>query len=302
MVTGAFSYTGKYIARRLISLGEKVRTLTAHPDRNDPLKDQIEIFPYRFDEPKRLVESLRGVSIFYNGYWIRFPYKNMTFETAIDHSKILIESAKKAGVQKIVHISITHADERSHLAYFKGKGMVERFIRESGLHYAILRPTVVFGKEDILINNIAWYLRHFPIFGILGDGNYRLQPIYANDLAEMAIHAAKQKQNVIVDAAGPEIFTFNDLVTLIKDRIQSKAKIIHVPSRMALLFSKMIGMVVRDIVLTKEEADGLMGDLLYSQDPPRGKTRLSTWLDKNSDFIGVRYASELDRHYRKRQE
>ena len=297
MVTGAFSFTGKYIAKRLLFRGEGVRTLTGHPDRENPFGRQVKAFPYSFDRPEELVESLRGVDILYHTYWIRFPYREMTFDQAIGNSKILIEAAQKAGVKKIVYISITNADENSPFAYFKGKRIVERLIQQSDFSYAIIRPTMLFGKGDILINNIAWNLRKFPVFALFGKGDYRVQPIYVEDLAELAIEAAQKDEDIIIDAAGPETFTFSDLVCLIKEKIKSKAKIIYLPPRLPLIFSQIVGKFVNDIVLTKDEVDGLMRELLYSREPPRGKTRLSDWLEANSDSVGNRYASELKRHY-----
>jgi NADH dehydrogenase len=297
MVTGAFSYTGKYVTRRLVSMGKRVRTLTGHPDRENPFGDQVEVFPYNFDKPEELIKSLRGIDTLYNTYWIRFPYGSLTFDRAVGNTKIFIESAQKAEVRKIVHISITNADEKSPLPYFKGKGLVERFIKESGLSYAILRPALIFGKENILINNIAWYLRKSPIFGVFGDGNYRVQPIYVEDLAELAVDVAHQDEDMIIDAAGPETFTFDGLVHLIKDKINSNAKILHLPPWLPSIFSKIVGKFVNDVVVTKDEVDGLMEELLYSGDPPKGKTRLSSWLEENSESLGTEYVSELKRHY-----
>jgi NADH dehydrogenase len=297
MVTGAYSYTGKYIAKKLLDRGECVRTITGHPDREHPFGDQVDAYLYNFDKPEELVKSLRGVSTLYNNYWIRFTYGDMTFEKAVENTKVLIEAALQAEVNRLVHISITNADETSSLPYFRGKGIVERIIRESGISYAILRPTVIFGKEDVLINNIAWFLRTFPIFGILGNGRYRIQPVYVDNLAEIAVEAAHKDENIVIDAVGPETFSFNELVHLIKEKIQSRAKLLHLPPWLPLVVSRVIGRFVNDVVLTKEEVEGLMGDLLYSQSSPRGKTRLSTWLEENKDSVGTRYASELKRHY-----
>ena len=297
MVTGAFSFTGKYIAKRLLSIGEGVRTLTGHPGIENPFDRQVEAFLYNFDKQEKLVDSLRGVDVLYNTYWIRFPYKELTFDQAINNSKILIEAAQKAGVKRIVYISIANADENSLFAYFKGKRTVERFIQQSDFSYAIIRPTMIFGKGDILVNNIAWHLRKFPVFTLFGKGDYRVQPIYVEDLAEFAIDAAQKDEDIIIDAAGPETFTFSDLVHLIKEKVKSKAKIIHLPPRMPLIFSRIVGWFVNDIVLTRDEVEGLMRELLYSREPLRGKTRFSHWLEENSESVGKRYASELKRHY-----
>ncbi len=298
MVTGAFSFTGRYITRRLLAQGHRVRTLTGHPRREHPFGDRVAAEPYRFDETTVLAESLRGAEVLYNTYWVRFAYGETTFDRAVANSRALIEAARSAGVERLIHISITHAEEGSPLAYFRGKGRVERLIRESGLGYAILRPTVVFGRQDILINNIAWFLRAYPVFGVFGDGRYRLQPIFVDDLAGLAVEAARAQENLEMDAAGPEVFTFAELVRLIRETIGSRARVIHVPPRLGLLFTRIVGRGLGDVVLTRDEVEGLMRELLVSTEPPRGTTRLSAWLREHRDSVGVAYASELERHYR----
>ncbi len=297
MVTGAFSYTGKYIAAQLLAREEKIKTLTGRSEKDNPFNEPVETFPYNFDEPDKLLKSLQDVDTLYCGYWIRFPYREMTYSRAVNNTKLLVDLARKAGINKFVYISITCADEESPLPYFKGKGIIERYIKESGLNHSIVRPTVIFGREDILINNIAWFLRKLPIFTIMGDGTFRVQPVFVNDLATLCIDAAHKDKNMLIDAAGSELFTFEELVRLIRHSIGSNARIIHLHPDIPLILTKVIGKIVKDVVLTKEEIEGLMSDLLYSVDEPRGKTRLSSWLEDNSESVGRNYASELLRHY-----
>ena len=173
----------------------------------------------------------------------------------------------------------------------------EKAIIDSGLSYAIIRPTVTFGIEDILINNITWLLRKFPVFAIPGTGEYKLQPIFVEDLADIAIDAANKNENLIIDAAGPEIYTFEELVKLIAKKIKSKARIVYLPPKAAFSASKLIGYIVKDILLTEDEIDGLMSNLLISKEKPRGETSISNWLEKNADAVGTMHASELERHY-----
>ena len=298
IVTGAFSYTGKYITQRLLSLGEKVKTLTGHADGENPFGNQVAVFPFNFDNPSDLADSLRGATTLYNTYWVRFERGEVTFDKAVENTKTLIEAAEEAGVQRIVHISITNASEDSPLPYFRGKGLGEKAIIQSGLSYAIIRPTVIFGAEGILINNIAWLLRRFPIFAVPGSGKYRLQPVFVEDLAEIAVNAAHKDDSMIIDAAGPEIYTFDELVRLIATKIHSKARIIHLRPGHALFLSGLLGHVVKDVVLTRDEVKGLMADLLISEGPASGKTRLSDWLEENAGTVGTRYFSELKGHYR----
>ena len=298
VVTGAFSYTGKYIAQRLLAVGQQVGTLTGHPNRHNPFGDRIRVAPFRFDNPDALIRNLRGAATLFNTYWVRFSYGQATFDKAIENTKTLIRAAREAGVRRIVHVSITNASEKSDLPYFRGKGLLEKAVIDSGLSYAIIRPTVIFGVEDILINNIAWLLRHFPVFLVAGPGDYRLQPVFVEDIADLAVRAARTDENMIVDAVGPEVFTFDQWVRLIADTVRSRARIIHLRPGLIHLVSRIIGHVVRDVLLTRDEIAGLMANLLVSDAPPTSTTRLTDWLSTHADSVGTRYTSELSRHYR----
>lgn len=297
VVTGGFSYTGKHITQRLLSTGKKVMTLTGHAPEN-PVGNQVAAFPFNFDNPDKLRENLKGATTFYNTYWVRFPHGEITYERAVEDTKALIRAAEEAGVRRFVHISIANASENSALPYFRGKGLVEKALFESGLSYAIIRPAVIFGKEDILINNIAWMLRRFPLFAVLGSGDYRLRPVFVEDVAKIAVDAAQEHGNTIIDAVGPETFTFDELVRLIAGKIRSRTRIVHVPPGIGYVFSRMVGYLVGDVVLTRDEVQGLTAGLLDTAGPPTGQTLLSEWLEQNADSVGKRYASELKRHYK----
>ncbi len=298
VVTGAFGYTGKYVARRLLSMGNRVKTLTGHPDRPRPFGDRVSVAPFDFDRPEALIESLRGAAALYNTYWVRFDYGSATFEAAVENTQTLFRAAQEAGVRRVVHVSVTNPSEDSPLPYYRGKALLEKALIESGLSYAIVRPTVTFGDEDILINNIAWLLRRFPVFAILGEGDYRVQPIFVEDVAELMVSAGSQSDNLVVDAAGPEVYTFDTLVRTIKSAVRSRARIVHLPPRLALFLSQVIGVFVGDVVLTREEVDGLMSSLLVSSGPPTGRTYLSEWLRDHAHTVGAKYASEVKRHFR----
>ena len=298
VVTGAFGYIGKYIARRLLGAGRRVRTLTGHPNRANGFGDQVEIAPLNFGDRAGLVRSLRGASVLYNTYWVRFPHGRVTFDEAVANSRVLIQAAREAGVSKIVHLSIANPSLDSPLRYYSGKARVEEAITDSGLSYAIVRPTVIFGFEDILINNIAWFARRFPVFAIPGSGQYRLQPIFVEDAACLAAESGQQENNVVLDAVGPEIFTFEDLVRQIAAAVGAKPKFVHVGPRTSVLMLRCLGRIVGDVVLTREEIDGLIAGLLTSKHPAAGPTRFSAWLAQNGTLLGERYTSELGRHYR----
>jgi nucleoside-diphosphate-sugar epimerase len=301
-VTGAFGYSGRYIARRLIDRGDKVVTLTSHPGKVNPFGDAIKIAPLDFADPEGLARSLKGASVLFCTYWIRFPYGDITHPRAVENSRILFEAARQAGVGRVVHTSIANPSLDSKLSYYKGKAQVEQCLIDTGLSYAIMRPTVLFGgskpAEDVLINNIAWLLRRFPVFGMPGDGQYGIHPIHVEDLADLALRLADEQENVIMDAVGPEAFTFEELLKLVKHAVGSRALIVPMPKGVALAAAAVLGWLLGDVMLTREEVIGLTENLLYSGGPRSGKVRLSRWLTENAGLIGIRYASEVGRHFK----
>jgi NADH dehydrogenase len=250
-----------------------------------------------FNRPDELRRSLEGASTLINTYWVRFPRGASTFEAAVRNTRILINAAKDAGVQRIVHVSIANPSLESPLGYYKGKAEVEQALVASGLSYAILRPTVIFGVEDILINNIAWFVRHLPVFGIPGDGRYSIRPIYVEDMAQLLVDAVNQPGNSVIDAVGPETFSFEELVRLIAERVGRPVRLIHMPTALAYMSTLVTGWFVGDVVLTREEYEGLMGNLLAPAGPSAGQTRLSQWLLEHGDRVGRNYASEVARHF-----
>ena len=296
-VTGAFSYSGKYITKKLLARGEEVITLTNHPNRPDPFNGKVKAFPLNFTNEEELTNNLRGIDVLVNTYWVRFDKGSNTQPKAVENTKVLVNAAAKAGVKRIVHISITNPSSNSHLPYFWGKAANEKFVVDSGMSYAILRPTVLFGKEDILINNIAWLLRKLPLFGLPGNGSYKLSPVYVDDLADLAVDAVYKKENYIWDAVGPDEFTFKEMVEVIEKTVEKKRALIPFPPRLALLAAQVMSLYVNDVMLTPEEVDGLMANLLISNEPSRCKTSLKDWLRENQNTVGTQYASELARHF-----
>ena len=300
VVTGAFSYTGKYAARLLLNRGYRVRTLTFHPMPENEFGQQITVFPYNFERPEELVQSLRGASTLINTYWVRFSRGNSTFEGAVRNTRVLIDAAVRAGLRRIVHVSIANPSLQSPLEYYRGKAQLERVVAASGLAYTILRPTVIFGLEDILINNIAWFIRNFPVFGIPGSGRYRIRPIYVEDMARLLADSVERRSNCVINAVGPETFSFEELVRLVSVHLGMSPRLLHLPTPLAYASTRLIGWFVRDVILTWQEYQGLIADLLAPEGPPTGETCLSTWLEENRNWVGQAYASEVARHFANR--
>jgi uncharacterized protein YbjT (DUF2867 family) len=298
LVTGAFSYSGAQIAERLLDSGRGVRTLTYHPDRPHPLRASVDALEYRFDDPAALARSMEGVSTLYNTFWVRFDHGKTSFANAIESSRMLFFAAKRAGVQRIVHLSITNPSLESPLPYFRGKALVEYALAQSGVPYSIVRPTWIFGGErDVLANNIAWILRRLPAFALPGDGAYPVQPVHVSDLARICTGAGNATGDVVIDAAGPETMPFRDLVALVRAAVDTSSPIVHIPPPVMAIAARALGLLVGDVVLTADEIRGLMAGLLISHEPPRGRIAFSQWLNEHATSVGRSYANELQRHF-----
>jgi uncharacterized protein YbjT (DUF2867 family) len=295
VVTGAFGYSGRYITRRLLDAGVEVRTLTNAPASQNPFGSRVEAFPFSFDDHGRLVETLRGAAVLYNTYWVRFNNAKSTQADAVRNTHALFRAAREAGVQRVVHLSITNPSDDSPLEYFHSKAMLETALMDSGLSYAILRPTVLFGREDVLVNNIAWLLRRLPFFGVFGDGSYRLQPMYIDDMAKLAVEEGLRTKSRTINAIGPETFTYRELVEQIGCIIGKRRPIVSVSPTTGHLIGWAVGKVVGDVIITRAEIKGLMADLLVTNSEPTGQTRLTEWASANRDTLGMHYASELSR-------
>ncbi|HEV2140134.1 MAG TPA: NAD(P)H-binding protein [Candidatus Dormibacteraeota bacterium] len=298
VVTGAYGFTGRFIARRLMAQDRPLKTLTNHPKRPGTEDITAEVAPLQFADRDALVESLRGADVLYNTYWVRFNHGRTRFGDAVANTRILVGAARDAGVRRVVHISVSNPSVDSHLDYYAGKARAEQAVRDSGLSWAIVRPTLIFGEGDILINNIAWLLRRLPIFGIPGRGDYGLQPVAGEDVAEIATWAAEQMDNLTVDAAGPDTVYYSEMVESIAIAVGKHPRFVYLSPRNAMRAVRLLNRFVKDIMLNEPELQGLMEELLVSHERPRGTRRLDNWLLTNAETIGRSYASEMDRHWR----
>jgi nucleoside-diphosphate-sugar epimerase len=297
VVTGAFSYSGAAIARDLRAAGHRVRTLTGHPGRA-PAGTDIEVRPLDFADPAGLAESLRGAHTLYNTYWVRFPHGRVDHQVGVANSRILFEAAQRAGVRRIVHVSITNPSPDSPYPYFRGKAAVEEILAGTGLPSAIVRPAILFGGDGVLVNNIAWLLRRAPVFAIGGRGDYRVRGIHVDDLARLCVGLGARRDTVTVDAVGPQSVTFREMVDAIRLAVGSRALVVPVPGPMLLGMSAVLGAALRDTLLTGEEYRAMADGLADSAAPAAGEIVFTDWVAAHGHELGRAYANELDRHFR----
>ena len=298
LVTGATGYSGSYVARLLAERGRGIRTLTRH---TEDVPGDIRAFRYRFDEPARMADAFDGVDTFYNTYWVRFGRGSFTHTDAVTNSLALIETAARAGVRRMVHVSIMGPSADSPYSYHRGKALVEEALQSSGMEYAIVRPSVLFGGSDILLNNVAWLLRHLHVFAVPGDGRYPIRPTHVEDLAELMVCLGEASgpgtATVVRNAGGPETFAFGDLVRLIGRAAGARAVVANLPKAAVLPMISLVNRITGDVTLHREELDALMDGLASCEGEPAGQRSLSDFLAEHGHQLGRSYASELNRNY-----
>ncbi len=302
VVTGAFGYTGRWIAHRLLDEGKRVRTLTNAVGRDDPFEGRLEVHPLDFNDTSALVESLRGADVLYNTYWVRYNghSNHSDHEVATENCRKIFEAAKQAGVRRIVHFSVANPDKAPKWSYFQGKVISEEMLRDCGVSYAIVRPTVLFGGgRNVLVNNIGWILRRFPVFGLFGWGNYLIQPVHVEDVARIAVEVGKGEEDVIVDATGPETFTYREFIKLIAQSMGIRRLILPMPALLGWVAGRVMGVFLRDVVITRGEIRGLMQGLMSSQETPLGELSFSEWVTESGSELGRYYHNDLkEREYK----
>jgi uncharacterized protein YbjT (DUF2867 family) len=298
VVTGAFSFTGAYVARALLGRGERVRTLSRRPEPGHVLGGQVEFARLQFEDEEALTRDLSGAATLFNTYWVRFPREDVTWATVLENTRALLRAARAAGVGRVVQFSVSNASEASPYGYFRAKAVVERELRESGLSHAILRPTLIFGRGELLLNNIAWALRRFPVFLLPARGRYATQPVSVEDVARMAVELAGRSDDVTADAAGPAVYAFAELVSAVRDAIGSRARLVPCPPAAVLGAARAACVPLGDILIGRDELAALRDALLVSRQPRRTTKRLEDWLAEEANALGRSFVSELRRNWR----
>lgn len=282
VVTGAFGNTGSAIATRLRTAGRSVRTLTNHAPADS---GDIDVHPLAFDDPVQLAAAFDGAATFYNTYWMRMG-SGGRYDVAVARSRLLIEAASRAGVQRIVQFSVVKPSCDSPYPYFRAKAEVEAIVAGTGIPAAIIRPAVIFGGENVLVDNLAYLLRRSPLFLVPGDGQYRVRPVHVDDVADLCVAAGRRHDDEVHDAVGPERPTFDELITTVGDAIGCSTRILHAPPWLVLGAGRLLGAITRRQLLNRAELMSTMDGLADSDAPAIGPTSLSSWIAEHADTLG----------------
>lgn len=297
VVTGAFSFTGAHVARVLLERGERVRTLSRRPDPGHPLADGVEFARLQFADEEELTRDLSGAGTLVNTYWVRFPRGETTWATVLDNTRTLLRAARSAGVTRVVQFSVSNASEASPYGYCRAKALAERELRESGLAHAIVRPTLIFGRGDLLLGNIAWTLRHSPVLLVPSGGRYATQPVSVEDVADLAVELAGRSDDVVADAAGPSVYSFRELVTAVRTAIGARTRLVACPPLAVVAAARAASIPLGDVLVRRDELAALRDGLLLSRETPSGSKRLEDWLAEEAHALGRSFVSERRRNW-----
>ena len=299
-ITGVLGYSGRYVAQEARRRGWRVVGLTDSGHRL-PNPEGWELRPMPWSTRDAVLD---GVDVLVNTYWVRFSYAGgrkaaFSHEEAVNNTGKLFEAAQRSGVQRIIHTSITCPDAASPLPYFRGKAELEHALAATGIPHSILRPAVLFGdspSESILINNMAWSLRHLPAVATFGWGSYRLRPLHVQDFADAAMDEAEQEApRRIIQAIGQESYSFRELWRLLARAMGIRRPILPLPAGIGYAGTCILGRLMGDIMLTRDEIRGLSEDRLYAPGSGIGSRLLNRWVQQHAGTLGNTYESELAR-------
>lgn len=255
----------------------------------EPDPPPIEVRPHAFGDPDALAAAFEGVRTFYNTYWIRTG-DSTGYASAVARSKELIDAATAAGVERIVHLSVLGASADAPYPYFRAKAEVEEHGRNSGVAFAAVRPALIFGGSSALLSNLAWMLRRLPVMGVAGDGTYRVRPVHVDDVADICVDLGARDptelDGTVVDAVGPDRPTYDELVRHVRTAVGGRARMVHLPVPAVIFGARVLGWVLEDEVLTRDELVSTMAGIADTDGPATGSTSVIEWLYRRGDSLG----------------
>lgn len=239
LITGATGYIGRHLVSRLVEQGERPRCLVRDTKRaaNILPADKVELIQGDTTQPTSLKAALNGVETVVHAAFITADRKqsagNRYAETNVQGTSYLVKAAKEAGVKRIVEISGLGTRPDKAGSYMQGRFLAEKMVKDSGLDWTIIQPSVLFGKGAPFIKGLADLIRSAPVVPLIGGGNILFQPIYVEDvvtviLKVLADPTGTNKKTYVI--GGPAYYSFTQVIDVLlhvmhKSRIKAPAPI-----------------------------------------------------------------------------
>ncbi len=236
-LVGGAGFLGRYVAQELLRTGARVRVVSRNPGRATHLKPmaglgQIAFIPANLNDPKGLARAVAGCTAVVNLVGL---LKGDFYRAHITGPEALAKAATEAGATAFVHVSAIGADPDSPSAYGRSKGEGEARVRAAFPQATIIRPSILFGREDGFVNRFAGLLKVAPIVPVI-RGPARFQPAFVADAAEAIAKAALdpvRHGGHVYELGGPEAITMRELIAWIGGAIGYTRPLLDVPDLLA---------------------------------------------------------------------
>lgn len=282
-VFGGSGFVGRYVVRALAKRGYRIRVAVRRPDlagflRPDGYPGQIALMQANLRNRQSVDRAVAGASHVVNCVGILFESGKNKFDAVQDLGAKAIAEATAAAGAKLTHISAIGADVKSASSYARSKGRGEEAILAALPDAVILRPSIVFGKEDNFFNKFAAMARNLPFLPLIGGGKTKFQPVFVGDVAEAVARSVDGKvaTGTTYELGGPEVMTFRNCLETILRVTCRKRRFVSLPFGIASLIGKIAQSVpLITPPLTSDQVTLLRTDTVVSDNAAKEDRTLS---------------------------
>lgn len=219
-ITGGTGFVGQNLVRQLVAAGHTLVAL-ARPGSENKLPDvpQVEIHPGDVNDTDCLANGISGCDAIIHlvGIIREFPSKNITFDRLhVKATRNMINAATLAGGRRYLHMSANGVRPDAETAYHQTKWQAEQLVRASALDWTIFRPSLIFGPGGEFVEMLAELIRKLPVVPVIGDGQYRLQPVAVDQVAESFLKALSLETSIRRDytLCGAASYSYDQILDL----------------------------------------------------------------------------------------
>ena len=219
-VIGGSGFVGRHVCRQLVALGYRVRVPTRDRERAKQLilLPTADVMVANVHDPEELARVVHGTEAVINLVGVLHDGRGQAgFQQAhVELARKVVAACRGSGAQRLLHMSALGAAAQAPSVYLRTKGEAESIVRESGLHATLLRPSVIFGRDDTFLNLFADLLRWLPVM-VLASPHARFQPVFVEDVAEVFVKSLKDPETFgkSYDLCGPQVYTLRQLVEIV---------------------------------------------------------------------------------------
>jgi uncharacterized protein YbjT (DUF2867 family) len=219
-LTGGTGFVGSEVLRQLVSAGHCVRALVREGSEDKlSVTEGVEVHHGDITDAASLVGALEGCDavIHLVGIIREFPRRGVTFKKMhVKGTENILAAAEEQGVSRYLHMSSNGTRERSNTGYHRTKWQAEESVRNSSLEWTIFRPSLIFAQGSEFVHMLSEVIRRLPVVPVIGDGQYRMQPVALKEVASSFVKALEMPETIgkIYHQGGGESYTYDEILDL----------------------------------------------------------------------------------------